>query len=118
MLSYFHQTIGFLVVVSNMIAAVWIGLLAYWGREIERGALWTLWVARGTLALQVLLGVTLIGDGAVGRTGHYLFAMIAVVAAWFTYTTSRRPGTDQKRTLAIGCAAVGICALGASLRGR
>ena len=118
MLSYIHQTIGFLVVVSNLIAAIWLWLLDSWGRPLERGPRLTLLLARATLLLQILLGIGLISGGAVGRTGHYLFAMVAVVGGWFSYTTSQRPDANKLRVQAIGCAVVGVCALAAYLLGR
>ena len=118
MLTYTHLVIGFLTIISNLIAALWIWLIDRWGYELVGGPLWALRVARGTLLLQLLLGIGLVGGGAVGQTGHYLFAMIAAVAAWFTHTSSQRPGANRLQVLAIGCAVVGLCALGAYLFGR
>ena len=118
MLTYTHQTIGLLVVVSNLVAAIWIWLLDRWEHPLEGGPLWALRLSRATLLFQALLGISLIGGGAVGRTGHYVFAMVAIVAAWFTHTSSQRPGANRLRTLAIGCAVVGLCALGAFVFGR
>lgn len=118
MLTYIHQIIGSLVVITNLIAAFWLWLLDRWEQPLVGGARWALWTARATLLLQVLLGLSLIGSGAVGRSGHYLFAMAALTVSWFTFTASRRAAAGQVRMLAFGCAAVGLCALGAYLLGR
>lgn len=117
MLPLIHATIGTLVIVTNAIAAVWLWLCDRWEQPLVFGPRWALWVARGTLALQVALGLALIGSGAVGRTGHYLFALIAVVSSWYAFTTSRR-NTHPLRVLALGCAASALCAFGAYLLGR
>lgn len=118
MLTLVHATIGTLVIVTNAIAALWLWLLVRWGRPLVGGALWALRAARGTLALQLVLGVALIGGGAVGRSGHYVFALAALGAAWYAFTAARRPGRFQPYASALGCAATAACALGAYLLGR
>src|SRR5262245_30430650 len=113
MLPFMHQTIGSLVITVNAIAAIWLWLLDRWGHALARWPLWALRIARGCLALQVLLGLALISDGRVGRGGHYFFAIIALVATWYAYTRSRRSKVQQLRILSIGCAVTSVCALGA-----
>lgn len=118
MLTLAHATIGTLVIATNAVAALWLWLLARWGRQLEGMALWSLRVARGALALQLALGVALVGGGAVGRTGHYVFALAALGATWYAATAARRPGSWQRYALALGCAATALCALGAYLLGQ
>jgi hypothetical protein len=118
MLTLVHATIGTLVIATNAIAALWLWLRTRWGMPLDSGALWALRLARGALALQVVLGVALIGGGAVGSTGHYLFALAALGASWYGFTASRRPGRLQRHAIALGCAATALLALGAYLLAR
>jgi len=118
MLTLVHATIGTLLIVTNAIAALWLGLLVRWGRPAVGLALWSLWIAQGALALQLVLGIALIGGGAVGRSDHYVFALAALGATWYAFTAARRPGRFRPYANALGCAATAVCALGAYLLGR
>jgi hypothetical protein len=114
MMTITHSLVGTLVVVVNGIAALWLFLLDRWGKTLGGGALAALWAARGILGLQVVLGVALVGNGAVGVSGHYLAALAALGAVWYA---ARRAATAPAplRTLAAGCAATCVCALAAYL---
>ena len=118
MLTITHQIIGSLVVTSNGIAALWLYLLAHWGREMSRGPGLALWLARGTLGLQLLLGLMLVAGGAVGQGNHYLFALGAVAALWYSHMASSKQPGRLLQILALGCGAAFLCSLAAYVVGR
>lgn len=119
MLTLVHLYLGTLAVLTNIIAALWLFLLDRQQRPLHRWSSFALFTARGTLALQVIVGLGLIGRGGVGRQLHYLLAIAAIVVTWVTYTRSRRAGAQHAlRTLALGCAASSLLTLGAYLSGQ
>lgn len=118
MLTLVHLYIGTLVILTNALAAIWLFLLDRWQRQLSRWSRFALFTARGMLILQVVLGLALIGQGAIVRQLHYVFAIAAIIATWVAYTRSRRAGAHALRTLALGCAATSLLALGAYLVGQ
>jgi hypothetical protein len=118
MLTLLHLYLGLLVVLSNGVAALWLFLFDRWGRELTNWSLLALYTARTSLALQIGLGIVLIGGGSVGVNTHYLLAILAGVATWVAFTRSRRAPNHPLRILALGCALTSALALGAYLAGQ
>lgn len=116
MLVVAHLIIGLVVVASNGAAATLLWQIARRDEAVGGRAGQLLALARGSLALQVVVGVILAAGGAVGVAGHYLLALAAAVAAWVGFTrqkTSARPALDA----AIASAVTALLALAALILG-
>lgn len=108
MLSVLHFWLGLTVVLLNLLAAGWLGLIQLRGLEANNGARWSLWLARAAVMLQALLGVFLTINGYVGDQFHYLFALIAIVVVFFTFRSPKLNDTHAKQ--AATCALTAIVA--------
>jgi hypothetical protein len=105
MLTSIHSWVGTLVIGANAAVALWYGLRPVVGSAGH----WLLLLARLSLALQLLLGLSLVAQGYVGQNLHYLGAIGAAVAAWITAQQSRKASQPQ-RVLALGHGAVALLA--------
>lgn len=116
MLSVLHFWLGMTVVLLNLLAAVWLAVLQFRGQAANDGARWTLWLARGAVLLQALLGVFLTINGYVGDQTHYLFALIAIVVIFFAFRSPKLNDTLAKQ--AASCAIVAFATAGAFVFGQ
>lgn len=116
MLVTLHLILGLLVVASSAAAAAVLAGAARSGAPVDGRAAQILAVARGSLALQIVLGVVLAAGGSVGVAAHYLVAMAAGVAAWVGFTR-QRSSPAPARDAAIASAAAALLSLAALLLG-
>jgi hypothetical protein len=92
-----HNVLGGLVVVAFIVVTVLAAIEASGrGGEITRMASF---VAAGLLLLQYVVGVLLLGQGAVNAPIHFVIALLIVVPVALQQTSARRLG-PQTRGLA------------------
>jgi hypothetical protein len=116
MLSVLHFWLGLTVVLLNLLAAGWLGLIRFRGLAVSDGARWALWLARGAVLIQALLGVFLTINGYVGDLFHYLFALIAIVVIFVAFRSPKLNDTVAKQ--AASCAIVALATAGAFMFGQ
>lgn len=111
-----HLLVAFVVVASYGAAATLLWPQARQGAPVGGRAGQLLALARGSLTLQLGLGLALAAGGAVGAAAHYLAAMAAGVAAWVGFTR-QRSAANPAREAALTSALVALLALAALLLG-
>jgi heme A synthase len=93
-----HETLGGLVVVAFIVTVI-LASIAAAGRD-DRWARRASFVAAGLLALQYLVGVLLLGNGARNSTIHYVIALLVLVPVALQHSSARRR-LAQTRGLAL-----------------
>jgi|GEM_PF-2038790 hypothetical protein len=116
MLSVLHFWLGLTVVLLNLLAASWLGLIQARGLAVSDGARWALWLARAAVMLQALLGVFLTINGYVGDQIHYFFALVAIVLVFVAFRSPKLNDTITKQ--AATCAIIAVVTACAFLFGR
>jgi hypothetical protein len=111
-----HLIVGLVVVGSNAAAAALLWADAQRAAPPGERAGRLLALARGSLALQILLGLVLAAGGAVGAAAHYLAAFAAAGVAWAGFAR-QRSGPAPARDAAVACGVTALLALAALILG-
>ena len=104
-----HATIG-----SIVILAFAINVIAYLVQLISRpipAARYVSYAAAAAISVQVLLGITLLVQGHVNLTIHYVVGLLAMVPVGIEHSVARRGRTPRARIGASALAAAGALVL-------
>ena len=110
-LSDFHDGFSFFVVIGNALAGLW-ALTAHWAESLRRRALWWFIImVQSFVAIQVILGVSLVaGEGREVDGFHMFYGFIALATVGIIY--SYRSQLAAKKYLLYGLGGFFLMGLG------